>query len=525
MNEIILTIREKKTAIPIWVLIGLVFVGCLFISCQRSPTPEDKKEVPVSKEESKQQPSEVKQEIYRKEQEKPIIQSHKEKFRKNITVPEKKAEFKEPILLWEREFDSPIREISDQNRNGEFLAIQLDKEEMKGKKILILDSKGNTKREEILPEKKKVRIPAEQLWLTANSEEDLQQLKKAKNPKEVEVWGREIYISGNGEYYATVIQYSGWYEFEYKDHTGKTLWKINPQDNYGFSKAYISYDGSRIIIIDMGGLGGGDEWEVLGQRIYLYDKKGKLLNNYDFGERVDEWINPDHIRMSKNSQYIGGLKGWGMDADRSVVLFNKDLKVLWNKTLWKRHMVYGVSDTGELLIEGNLDKGRRKVCLLNRNGLKIWSSLSYYHETSKDVITNFRISKTGKYIMAVTNYAEPIESGRFLGSNKLSVIATHSNKILFHALTSDLFDDPDIVAGRFADILEENGLFCSISGHSYETPSKYLYILIDLNSKKILWKGKNLGKFANDGRLTIIEGRKPKVYLLDLGGGYKNEKD
>jgi len=49
--------------------------------------------------------------------------------------------FKEPTLLWEKEFDPPIREISDQNSNGEFLAIQLDKKGELAHKLLVIDAK------------------------------------------------------------------------------------------------------------------------------------------------------------------------------------------------------------------------------------------------------------------------------------------------------------------------------------------------------------------------------------------------
>ena len=46
----------------------------------------------------------------------------------------------QPVLLWEREFNPPIREISDQNSDGNFIAIQLDKDASHPQKIIVIDS-------------------------------------------------------------------------------------------------------------------------------------------------------------------------------------------------------------------------------------------------------------------------------------------------------------------------------------------------------------------------------------------------
>lgn len=333
------------------ILTALILSSFLFASCQKAKETEGKKEVLVQqaqKEEVAQQPAEIKF-----IETKPEGQTKQEQTPQEIVGKEKEIEFKEPVLLWEREFDPPIREISDQNSNGDFLAIQVKKEEGSGRplmqKLLVIDSKGKTKREELLPKKKSITIPADQLWLTAASDDELTKLRKAKKPQQVTAWGKEMYISGNGEYYATVIQYGGWYEFEYKDKNGKTLWKISPNDNYGFEKAYISYDGSRIVIIDMGGLGGGDVWEVLGQRVYFYDNTGKLLKDYDFGEKMEEWLGSEdgrNIVLSHNGRYIAMTRGWGKNPDRTVILFDAMGNILWEKMLAERHGLSIVTSAG-----------------------------------------------------------------------------------------------------------------------------------------------------------------------------------
>jgi hypothetical protein len=276
---------------------------------------------------------------------------------------------KEPVLLWEREFNPPIRELSDQNSDGNFLAFQLNKEGSGAPKLLVIDSKGKTKREELLPKRRKRTIPADQLWLTATNEEELKQLKKAKKAKQIDTWGQGIFISGNGEYYGIVTRGIGtWYEFEYKDKNGKSLWKIYPKDNYGFDKARISYDGSKVVIFDIGGLGGGDEWEAYGQRVYFYDQKGKLLKDYDFKDNDGEWLNRDSFKMAPNGNYFVSTKGAHdpKNNDKSIVLFDHNGNQLWDKSFGKdRHYVRFMTNELMLMWNGNT------YALLNLSGEKI----------------------------------------------------------------------------------------------------------------------------------------------------------
>lgn len=518
----------RKTAI---IFAALILLSFLFTSCQKAKETEAKKEVQAQREEVKQEPSETKPPETKAEiQSEPSPQELKKEEGKgtpSTTTPVKEiTKFKEPVLLWEREFDPPIREISDQNSNGDFLAIQVKTEEGSGRplmqKLLVIDSKGKTKKEELLPKKKSITIPADQLWLTASSDDELAKLRKAKKPQQVTAWGKEMYIAGNGEYYATVIQYGGWYEFEYKDKNGKTLWKINPKDNYGFEKAYISYDGSRIVIIDMGGLGGGDVWEVLGQRVYFYDNTGKLLKDYDWGEGTDDWLSPESISISKNSQYIGGLKGYAtsipINDEHSILLFDGDGKLLYSKKIWKRHSLQGITNNGDLLTyNSDIVNNKREIYLFNKNGVPTWNGLSFFKEKTRHVITSFGVSNSAKYILADVNYAEPVEGGRFIDTDVLSVIEAHTKRTLFEINISDLCGDKDIVRGGFGDILEDKDTYLFIYGHSRGTPEKYCNILFDLKNHKILLKKeKSLGRFANEGKLT--KGWGSKVFIYSLGG-------
>lgn len=256
------------------------------------------------------------------------------------------AVFKEPVLLWEREFSPAIRDLSDQNTDGDFLAIQMDKMGIRGEKLLVLDNKGKTKREELLPKRKKRSIPAEQLWLTATGDEELEQLKKTKKPKMIDSWGENIFISGNGEYYAVVTRGIGaWFEFEYKDKNGKTLFKIYPKDNYGFVNAYISYDGSRIIIIDEGGHSGGDVWEVTGQRVYFYDNTGRLIKDYDYKDRMNKWIKNGILNYSPNYKYVACFNNEGM-----LQLYDLNGVKLYHKK-YDINSIIHLADSGELILD------------------------------------------------------------------------------------------------------------------------------------------------------------------------------
>lgn len=420
-----------------------------------------------------------------------------EQVKENVQTAESQGtgNFKEPVLLWEREFDPPIREISDQNSNGDFLAIQVKEEEGSGiplmTKLLVIDSKGKTKREETLVKKKNITVPAEQLWLTAYSDEELGQFKKAKKPKTVEAFGKEMYMSGNGEYYATVMQYGGWYEFEYKDKDGKSLWKITPKDNYGFSKAYISHDGSRVVIIDMGGLGGGDEWEVLGQRVYFYDNTGRLLKDYDFGERMEEWFKESvFLTTSPSGKYITFLTGNGL-----TILLDNNGEILLKKKFYENSNMQ-VADNGFILF----DK-RDKFYVSDIKGNILWEIGWEGKERGRAII-----SPDGKKVL-------------FISKTTLRFLESHTKKVIYE-MNINLLKGVESFIDSFYQLLPSQNWV--LFNRVYHEDLKEYYFITDIDGQ-IKWQKEFIkhkpyegGPFARMSKdwkfLKIHQGKNSSVY-------------
>jgi hypothetical protein len=185
---------------------------------------------------------------------------------------------------------SGLAAISDPNSDGDKLAVQkikADSGDYVTKRLVVIDRLGRIKREETLPEWRNVTVPAEEAWLTADNYHEAEALKKATGPVAVDAWGREMLVSGNGEYYATVIEAGFWYEFEYKDRHGRGLWRARPDGNHLFRKAVISYDGAEVAIVDEGGVGDADSWQPTERHVYLYDNTGRLIKKEVLKDKAD----------------------------------------------------------------------------------------------------------------------------------------------------------------------------------------------------------------------------------------------
>ena len=145
-------------------ILTVIICLSLVISCQKAEGPEEKpkpqaeksapspaKSVIEGKAEAPVKP-ETKSELETPKREEPskVIASGNEAMQ----APKEDAfkvpdgwEFHEPVLLWEREFDPPLIDISEMNSAGEYIAVQSGGEHSRPTAILFLDSKGNTKKE------------------------------------------------------------------------------------------------------------------------------------------------------------------------------------------------------------------------------------------------------------------------------------------------------------------------------------------------------------------------------------------
>lgn len=472
----------KRAAV---ILSVLILMSILFTSCQKAKEVEEKKESQIQKEEVKQDPSEVKPEVQLQQPSSPIAQKATDETPQTTSTSEKTFEFKEPVLLWEREFEPPLIDISDQNSAGEYIAIQGGGKEGRPTKILFLDSKGKTAREIPFGKKEKRKIPAEQVWLTYYGEQwKTEAFKKSfSSSKEIETITEKAFISGSGEYYAIVTRdtatesagpemdtySSSWYEFAYYDKTGKQLWKAVPKDNYGFATAHISHDGSRVFLIDKANL------DYFGQRWYLFDNRGNILNSEDHmikligmtqkdrDREVAEFIIDDRIEFSPSACYIAWISGDNWSKSK-VTLRTGDGNLLWSKVFdEKGHHGVKVNDQGNLIISGE-----KEPYLINKGG---------------NIITNYirgNLSETGNFI---------IEIGRKENDDELTIYKAIDGKKVFHVRASEIFRTRDIDLSLPRLIMDKYLVF---NFYKPDKTGSNIAMINILEGKSIIWKKEDL---------------------------------
>lgn len=431
-------------------------------------------------------------------------------------------EIKEPELIWERKFEQPLSEISDINGGGNYIAIQGGREDQQTK-LLFLDENGKTVREIPLRGKEKRQIPPEQIWLTHYGEQyrDEQFKKSFSQAKEIETIVEKAYISGNGEYYAILTRdtaeypagpemdtyFSSWYEFAFYNRTGKLLWKIVPQDNYGFKEAYISHDGNRIILINEALL------DYFGQSWYVYDNSGKLLKTEDrflhgLSQEEIQKVKADYIqaiRISKNGKYIA-ING-PYDTPNKVKLLTGNGELIWQKS-FERVALRDMSENGDILLKDNSkDLG---FISLDKKGNLLW-------RTGLGSSGAF-LSDDGKYALKLHSPADPI-TRRFLGFDILYVFENLNGKLLFEATPDRVLLDSQkmhfvVTSQKF---INDSLLISYIESPGGPGKEKIL-ALLDIPQKKTVWTKKEIGGdliITKRGELLVHSGTKIFVFKLN----------
>ena len=533
------------------ILFSVIAIMCILsLSCQKAQPPEGKKEVQAQQEEVKQpqevemksegqvkqqpekaisqEPSEEKKETSLVKEPSPLTQEGQKKKKEKSpqsASQEKEVQFKEPVLLWEREFDPPLINISDQNSAGEYIAIQGGDKEGRPTKILFLDNKGKTIKEIPLAKKEKRKIPPEQVWLTYYGDQwDDEKFKKSfTKGEEIETVTNRAFVSGNGEYYGIVTQDtaiidreypSPWYEFAYYDKKGKLLWKMIPKDNYGFSnKAHISYDGSRVLIIDEA------IKDYKGQRWYSYDEKGNLIKDEDHNlmmtigdpekwkKKEGEWL--DEVKISQNSKYIGYTKGVGENSKAG--LMDAMGRILWEKRLNKTHSRVSVTGSGNSAVtaEGT-------IYFVNNNG-KVLSKIAC------GIVPISPISQSGRMLLSEG------ELGKSDTKGILNIYDAFTGDLILTFKIGEVPNQPEITWVDKVDLFE-NDRFMLIS---YNIKKKTDSICIfDMKEKKVIWKKENLGNILyfnispTSQYLKLLDypsysypAEIKKVIIFDLSGG------
>ncbi len=237
-------------------------------------------------------------------------------------------------------FSPPLTAVSRFNSGGELLAVQLSPKGDQPSRIIAVSRRGGLKLVEDLAARKTLTVPGQRLWIAGRPASD----GALHASEELPVIRRQVWLARSGECYAVAcFATGGWYELRYMDKDGKLLFIAAPKDDYGLASVIISDDGSRVLIDDE-----TPPYSMTkpGQRLYLYDRNGKLLMDRDAGENLDGWLDAQDGFMARDGSCFIAPMGMGKRQCSSVVLLDGNGKQLWDKSYFPRHIIEG--DSGGL---------------------------------------------------------------------------------------------------------------------------------------------------------------------------------
>lgn len=241
-----------------------------------------------------------------------------------------------PVLVFDIKLPGPVSQISSLNSDSKLLAVEAEPGTQKPARVIAIDKRGRAASIDELASVKEITVPADRLWITGEAEKGAAPDASAPS-RTMPVTGVQVYLSGGGEAYAVAYKTTGrYYELRYKDKNGRLLFIATPRDAYGLKSVYISYNGSRVILVDESAMDGEDAADF-GQRLYFYNKEGRLTADHDLGDDLDLWLDTSGGVMSKDGSSFASVRGMGPRPGRSVVMFNGDGKVRWEKTFFQTH--------------------------------------------------------------------------------------------------------------------------------------------------------------------------------------------
>jgi hypothetical protein len=268
---------------------------------------------------------------------------------------------------------------------------------------------------------------------------------------------------------------SPWYEFSYYDRTGKLLWKVLPEDNYGGPDIDISYDGSLVFIADE------ETTNYKAQKWYLYDGKGKLIKSetHDLKGLRDEerrkergeWI--ESIDISKNGKYIAYTKR-GYYDDSKAGLMDRNGNVLWEKDFGGRHSYPRVYNNGNMkFLFRTKPSERDEKYLVEKTG----NVIGTHKKRAFFPNVNYSLSKKWED-----------------KSDLLKIYEMKTNKLLITIRPSDIFNKKDARISRLNFISEIYLFLVHYTPKTYETAT---LVIFDLNKNKVVWSRKKYHYFTN----------------------------
>ncbi|MBI5696385.1 MAG: hypothetical protein HZC51_11740 [Nitrospirae bacterium] len=257
-----------------------------------------------------------------------------------------------PIPLSDKKYDPPLTEISSLNGDGRLLAVQAAQGSKGPGRVLSIAKDGKSETLEEPGAVTELTVPAERLWiagvaprLDAEGAEAAPEGEQDVSGARVPVTGVQVVLGGGGETYTVVYKTSGaYYELRHYDKRGKLLFIATPRDGYGLKAVRVSRDGGRVLVVDEsaltnrkpGGAGGGPSG-TLGQRLYLYNKTGRLLADHEVGDDPDTWLEAAECLMADDGSYFVCTRGRGGRHGTSVVLFDQDGAIAWENAYFSEH--------------------------------------------------------------------------------------------------------------------------------------------------------------------------------------------
>ena len=242
-----------------------------------------------------------------------------------------------PVLVFDARFDLPLSRISSFGPGSKLLGVQLTPDGSAPTRVISVDKRGRVNTVDEVSEVKEISVPASRLWISGEGEKPEFGQEATGEATKLPVVDTRVFLAGGGGAYTVVYRTKGaYYEVRHKDADGRLLFIAAPMDGYGFKTLRVSDDGSRVLVVDESPMTGGVGGKV-GQRLYFYDRDGRLLADHNFGDNLDAWLNASEGAMAADGSTFVSVRGRGEDPGTSVVAFDGRGRVKWEKRYYTTH--------------------------------------------------------------------------------------------------------------------------------------------------------------------------------------------
>lgn len=244
------------------------------------------------------------------------------------------------VPLYDIRLSPPLLQVSSMNSKGALLAVQASESGPAPSKVISIDRRGRITIIENLADTKELTVPAGRLWIAGELAGPGADAPSRKLP----VVGRQVYISESGEAYTTVFKTKGaYYELRHKDSGGHLLFLAVPREALGLNCVTVSGDGSRVLVSDETQPNSAKP----GQRLYLYDREGRLLLDEDMGGNPSGWLDVPGGFMARDGSWFMAGRGAPGRAASTVALMDGGGTLVWEKNFFNAHRL--IQETGGLV--------------------------------------------------------------------------------------------------------------------------------------------------------------------------------